>query len=50
MFAGGNMRVKNLMFDRYRTRELMGIFADKFADKIKESLTDFYQKQMEIKK
>jgi hypothetical protein len=49
-FSHSDRSSSNLMFDRDRTRELMGIFADKFADKIKESLTDFYQKQMEIKK
>ncbi len=43
MFVVVNMKVKNVMFDKNRKSELMGIFADKLADKIKESLTGFYQ-------
>jgi len=49
-FSHSDRSSSNVMFDKDRTSELMGIFADKLANKIKESLKDFYQKQMEIKK
>jgi len=49
-FSHSDRSSSNAMFDKDRTSELMEIFADKLADKISESLTDFYQKQIGTKK